>query len=34
MDSVSNEDWSDLELDYRYSVEGCDKEGRPGKNVI
>jgi len=29
MDSILSEDWRDLESDYRYSIEGCDVEGRP-----
>ncbi|OXA56328.1 SEC14-like protein 2 [Folsomia candida] len=34
MDSVNEEDWSDLEPDFRYSIEGCDNEGRPVVSVF
>jgi len=34
MDDILNEDFSDFQGEYRYSIEGCDKEGRPVVSVF
>lgn len=31
MENILNEDWSDFESNYPIELQGCDKEGRPGK---
>jgi hypothetical protein len=28
MDNIHDEDWSDLEQDYTYKVQGTDRDGR------
>lgn len=33
MDTILEEDWSKFEEKFPYFVEGCDKEGRPGKSL-
>ncbi|XP_021958783.1 SEC14-like protein 2 isoform X1 [Folsomia candida] len=29
MDNILKEDWSDFEQEFRFEIQGCDKEGRP-----
>lgn len=31
MDTIQEENWSDMVKEYPYSISGHDKEGRPGK---
>ena len=31
MDTILEEDWSYFNREYKAAIEGCDKEGRPGK---
>jgi len=33
MDSIHDEDWSDMRIDYPMSLDLRDKEGRPGKII-
>jgi hypothetical protein len=33
MDTIHEEDWVQFERDYRFAIEGCDKEGRSGKFI-
>jgi hypothetical protein len=33
METIQDEDWSDMEQDYGMRVEGNDKEGRPGIQI-
>lgn len=30
MDTIHTEDWSDMEAEYPYHIEGFDKQGQPG----
>jgi hypothetical protein len=34
MDNILNEDFSDMEMDYPYSTDTQDKEGRPSESII
>lgn len=31
MDTIHTEDWTDFEHDYKYYLEGHDRQGRPSK---
>lgn len=34
MDTILDEDWSDLDDEYKFLIDGCDYEGRPSNKLL